>query len=85
MTDSDTYLACPFCGDSCILSKPGKVHCPMCYSRYEIDDRLECMFASTDDLKLPKSGTVCALCGLIQAGDNQNCLYCGLLIGTTVH
>ena len=26
------YLNCPFCGDHCILAKPGKVHCPMCYS-----------------------------------------------------
>ena len=54
MTDSDTYLTCPFCGDSCILPKPGKVRCPMCFSKFEIDDRLECMFADTDDLKLPK-------------------------------
>ena len=58
------------------MPKPEKVRCPMCYSKFEIDDRLECMFADTDDLKLPKSGTVCAICGLIQDGDQLNCLYC---------
>ena len=77
-------IACPFCENRYVMAKPGKVHCPMCDSEFEIDDRLECIFVDPDYLRLPAVGTICVHCGLIQAGENENCLYCGVKINTAV-
>jgi len=49
----------------------------------EIDDRGECVFSDTENVKLPAIGTICGRCGLIQDADVRNCLYCGLEINTT--
>ena len=84
LSESYVYLTCPFCEKDCIEAKPGNVCCPMCFAEFEIDDRSECVFGDTENIRLPATGTICASCGLIQAGHNQNCLYCGMLIGTTV-
>lgn len=79
------YLTCPFCLDKCIHAKPGKNQCRVCGATFEIDDRAECIFGDTENLKLPVTGNICAFCGLIQAGKNPNCLYCGIKINTALH
>ena len=61
LTDSNKYLTCPFCGESCILPKPGKVRCPICFSKFEVDDRLECMFADTNSQASGKGHCTCHL------------------------
>ena len=38
--------------------------CPECHAKFEYDDRMECIFVDTDDLRLPVHGTVCPQCGL---------------------
>ena len=81
---SQGYLTCPFCLDKGIQSEPGKTRCSVCGAAIEIDDRAECMFGDTGEIRLPAMGTICAYCGLIQAGDNHNCLYCGDGINTTL-
>ena len=81
---SHEYLTCPFCLGQCIHAEPGKTQCLVCGARFEIDDRAECIFGDTSEIRLPAMGTICASCGLIQAGENQNCLYCGAGINTTL-
>jgi hypothetical protein len=58
------------------MAKPGEVHCPMCDSEFEVDDRLECIFADIDKIRLPANGTVCPSCGLVQGGETNSCFYC---------
>jgi len=58
-----------------IEAKTGATTCPECNAQFEIDDRLECVFGDTGNLRLSAIGTICASCGLIQAGSHQNCLY----------
>jgi hypothetical protein len=41
------------------------------------DDRLKRVFVDINDLRLPMSMTVCALCGLLQRVKNKKCVYCG--------
>ena len=79
------YLICPFCSNQCVESRQGKTRCPVCDAVFEIDDRAESIFGDTNEIRLPSIGTICASCGLIQAGENQNCLYCGIVINTAVH
>lgn len=67
------------------MAEPGKIRCPECGASFEIDDRAECLFAEPQSLRLPINGTVCRSCGLIQAGNNQTCLFCGGEINTAVH
>jgi hypothetical protein len=85
MSQNQEYLKCPFCENRCIEAKPGKTKCPECESEFEIDDRLECIFADAGKIRLPAIGIVCRVCGLIQDNDGQNCLYCGIEITTTRH
>jgi len=66
------------------VAEPGKTRCPECGATFEIDDRAECIFGDTNSIRLPAQGIICASCGLIQAGDQQNCLCCGAGINTTV-
>ena len=76
------YIECPFC-QGLLEPKPGKQKCPECHARFEINDRLESMFADTNDLRLPIHGTVCPSCGLVQSEGNDRCWYCGMgLCGT---
>jgi hypothetical protein len=58
--------------------------CPECYAKFEFDDRMECIFVDTNDLRLPVHGTVCPQCGLVQGMDVQRCLYCGQGLSGTV-
>ena len=75
-------IECSFCS-SAIETKIGKVKCPECHTRFEIDDRMECVFVDNSDLRLPIHGTVCPQCGLLQHEDVQRCLFWGQrLIGT---
>jgi uncharacterized protein with PIN domain len=78
------YLICPFCENRCIEAKPEFARCPECYAELEIDDRLECIFADPEKLRLPAKGIVCPLCGLIQNDGVKVCLYCGIGINTAV-
>ena len=77
MAENQEYLKCPFCENRCIEAVPGKTNCLECESEFEIDDRLECVFADPDIIRLPLSGIACPSCGLIQNGDTNSCLYCG--------
>jgi hypothetical protein len=51
--------------------------CPECKAKFTYDDRLECVFADIDDLRLPVEGTVCAQYGLLQSEENNKCAYRG--------
>lgn len=76
------YIECPFC-QGLLEPKTGKQKCPECGVHLEIDDRLESIFADTNDLRLPIHGTVCGSCGLVQGERNDRCWYCGMgLCGT---
>ena len=68
-----------------MIAKPGKTSCPVCKAKFEIDDRLECLFADLDNVRLSLKGTVCSSCGLVQSSDTSACLYCGMDINTAVH
>jgi hypothetical protein len=68
---------CPFCLNRRIEAKPGKTTCAECSAEFEIDDRLECIFADSSKLRLAVNGFVCSACGLVQGDENKNCLYCG--------
>ncbi len=57
-------------------AKPGKTTCPECSDEFEIDDRLECIFADTSKMRLPVNGLVCSACGLVQGDENRICAYC---------
>ena len=83
-SDSQEFLNCPFCFEQCVEPRHGKTRCPMCDAGFEIDDRAECIFGDTDEIRLPVFGIICASCGLIQAGEIKNCLYCGAGINTTL-
>ena len=83
-SESKGYLNCPFCSNQCVEARQGKTRCPVCDAAFEIDDRVECVFGDTNEIRLPAMGTICATCGLIQAGKIQNCLYCGARIYTTL-
>jgi len=77
-------MKCPFCLNHIVEAKPGKTTCPECSAEFEVDDRLECIFADTSKLRLPVNGTVCGLCGLVQGNERGNCLYCGAELNTEV-
>ena len=79
------YLTCPFSENQCIEPRHGKTRCPVCDAIFEFDDGIECVFGDTDKRKLPAVDIICALCGFIQTGENQNGLYCGVGFNTAVH
>jgi hypothetical protein len=68
---------CPFCASNNVRNESGALKCSDCLAEYEIDDRSECIFANTDDLRLPLKGTVCSNCGLLQGMDTDKCRLCG--------
>ena len=82
---SGDYLKCPFCQNHSVDAKPGKTTCPECSAEFEVDDRLECVFADTQKMRLPVNGFVCNACGLVQGDENRNCLYCGVGLSTNLH
>ena len=84
MSEIPELLRCPFCPIQSIEAKLGATICPECDAQFEIDDRIECVFGNTDNIRLPAIGTICTSCGLIHAGSNQDCLYCGAVICTAV-
>ena len=84
MPEIQKYQKCPFCENRCIEAESGRTKCPECGSKFEIDDRLECVFVDTQKIKLPVKGTVCPFCGLIQSDDVKTCLYCGIWINSNV-
>jgi hypothetical protein len=77
------YLKCPFCLDHSLEAKPGKTTCPECSAEFEIDDRLECIFADTNKMRPPVNGMVCGVCGLVQGDQVEKCLYCAVELRTT--
>ena len=85
MSKSHEYLTCPFCLNHCIDAEPGKTKCSVCNATFEIDDRVECVFADTEHIRLPVNGIVCGSCGLVQGVNRKSCLYCGIEINTAVH
>ena len=84
LSESHEYLTCPFCLNQCIYAEPGKTQCPVRNAAFEIDDRVECVFADTDNIRLPVDGIVCGSCGLVQGVKRTSCLYCGVEINTAV-
>ena len=85
MFESHEYLTCPFCLNQCTDAESGKTQCPVCDATFEIDDRVEGVFADTENIRLPVNGIVCGSCGLVQGGNRKSCLYCGIGINTAVH
>jgi len=78
-------LTCPFCLNQCNHTESDKTQCSVCHAILEIDDRVECAFADTDNIRLPVNGIVCGSCGLVQGDNRKSCLYCGVGINTAVH
>jgi hypothetical protein len=78
------YLKCPFCLNHNLEAKPGKTTCPECSIEFEIDDRLECMFADIKKMRLPANCFVCGACGLVQSGENRIWVYCGARINVSI-
>jgi hypothetical protein len=72
----DYPYRCPFCLNQRLEAKPGKTTCPECSAEFEVDDRLECIFADTSKLRLPVNGFVCGVCGLVQGDERVTCLFC---------
>ncbi len=70
-------MNCPFCGKNGIGDTPGDTSCSTCSTKFEIDDRLECIFVDVNNPKLPIYGTICNVCGLVQAEASKACSYCG--------
>jgi hypothetical protein len=77
-------LQCPFCLKCNIPAQPGKTTCPECSAEFEVDDRGECIFADTLKMRLPLNGFVCMVCGLVQGGQGEKCLYCGAKINLSL-
>ena len=77
-------LKCPFCLNHNLEAKPGKTTCPECSAEFEIDDRLECIFAETQKMRLPVNGFVCGVCGLVHGDQANSCLYCGAKINLSL-
>jgi hypothetical protein len=75
-------LKCPFCLNHKLEAKPGKTTCLECSAEFELDDRVECIFADTQKMRLPVNGFVCNVCGLVQGYERRNCLYCGVELST---
>ena len=46
----------------CIHAKPGKTRYPICDAIFEIDDRIECVFEDTGNIKLTVNGIICGSC-----------------------
>jgi hypothetical protein len=71
-------LKCPFCLNHSVEAKPEKATCPECSAEFEVDDRIECVFADTQKMRLPVNGFVCVVCGLVQSEEVERCGYCGV-------
>jgi hypothetical protein len=69
------YFKCPFCLNHSVEAKPGKTTCPGCSAEFEVDDRVECIFAHTREIRLPVNGFVCGVCGLVQGDENRNKMF----------
>jgi len=61
LSESHERLTCPFCSNQCIEPKHGKTRCPVCDAVFEIDDRAECVFGDTNEIKLPAIGIILCL------------------------
>jgi hypothetical protein len=77
------YIKCPFC-QGILELKAGKQRCTECGTKIEIDDRLECIFADPNDLRLPIKGNLCSKCGLLQDYGIDYCLNCGHPLSSTI-
>jgi hypothetical protein len=78
------HLKCPFCLNHSAGAKPGKTTCPECSAEFEIDDRLECIFADISKIRIPVHGFVCSVCGLVQSDHAKSCFYCGTKLCTNL-
>ena len=65
----------PFCLNHSVEAKSGKTTCPECTAEFEVDDRVECVFADTQKIKLPVNGFFCGSSGLIQGDENRNKMF----------
>ena len=44
-----------------------------------------CVFADPKDLRLPLTGIVCPICGLIQGEDSDHCVYCNTKLNSSAN
>jgi hypothetical protein len=79
------YLKCPFCLNHILEAKPGKTTCPECSAEFEVDDRLECIFADTQKMRLPVNGMVCGDSVLVQDNENRNCVFYDAELNTSIN
>ena len=77
MLDKTHAMKCPFCGNHALDMKPEKTVCSECSTKFEIEDRSECIFVDVNNPKLPINGTVCNVCGLVQVEASETCMNCG--------
>lgn len=52
----------------------GITRCPKCGAEFEIADKAECMFADTENIRLPINDIICGSCGLVQGANRKSCL-----------
>jgi RNA polymerase subunit RPABC4/transcription elongation factor Spt4 len=83
MNTAPEYIECPFC-QGLLEPKSGKQKCPECGVSLEIDERLESIFADTNDLRLPIKGNICTKCGLLQNYGIDQCRNCGYKLSSTI-
>jgi hypothetical protein len=74
-------MNCPFCLNSIADYNPGEKICQNCLAEFEVDDRGECAFANPGNLRLPITGTVCRVCGLVQGEGRDTCGVDGFFDG----
>jgi len=73
-------IRCPFCTEGQVKAEPGKAVCQECNAKFEIDDRVECVFVDLNNPGLPLKGTYCRSCGLVQGVNRKRCHYCGAIV-----
>jgi len=82
-TRQPAYIECPFCS-GVVKPASGVIKCPECKAVFRFDDRRECFFVDTREMRLPMDGTLCARCGLVQDAGNSTCRYCNAVLCKTV-
>ena len=77
-------IRCPFCLNHIEDAKPGKTTCSECSAEFEIDDRLECIFADISKMRFSVKVFVCMVCWLVEGDQNWRCVYCGAKLNSAL-
>jgi hypothetical protein len=73
-SESKGYLNCPFCSSQCVEARQDNSRCPVCDAAFEIDDRVECVFDDTNEIRLPAAlWNPTTMCNTQSNGNIQCC------------